>query len=113
MYLLHVGNCLKQSFSHIGGDWLCSRWGLEHWVPAWCHHTPGIGHTSWVGATILNFLMACCPSEFVEPVWWAEETGMEAGRRRKKMCTCESGVLFRLRMFAHVGKERVARLFLH
>lgn len=38
---------------------------------------------------------------------------MEVGRRRKKMCTCESGLLFRLRMFAHVGKERVARLFLH
>lgn len=56
MYLLHVGNCVKQSSPRIGGDWLCSRWGLEHWVPAWCHHTPGIGHTSWVGATILNFL---------------------------------------------------------
>lgn len=49
----------------------------------------------------------------MEPVWWAEETGMEAGRRRKKMCMWESGVLFRLRMVAHVGKERAGHLFLH
>lgn len=89
-----------------GGGWSTGS------LPGVTTHQASDTHPGWARLFWISS-MACCPSEFVEPGWWAEETGMEVGRRRKKMCTCESGLLFRLRMFAHVGKERVARLFLH